>query len=181
MIFGLLSQYLSPHIVVDLVSQVFWTVFGQILSMNIVQIVFCLVLLINHILLNGRKCLLRMELLSGLMWWVVFSLVSIGSICMVPHSPGHLLVLPILSIWINECILVAILGHEGACGTHGAMHSESLRLPMEALDLQLVILDVKVLDKVLKHISAFTHQLCGLLISEHFADVVVWLLKVGEQ
>jgi hypothetical protein len=52
---------------------------------------------------------------------------------------------------------------------------------MEALDLQLVILDVKVLDKVLKHISAFTHQLCGLLISEHFADVVVWLLKVGEQ
>ena len=100
---------------------------------------------------------------------------------MISHSPGHLPVMSILSILINICVLIAMLRHERSCGTDRAMHSESLSLTMEAFDLQLVVFDVKVLDEVLKHIAAFTHQLCSLFISEHFADVVFGLLKVGEQ
>ena len=52
---------------------------------------------------------------------------------------------------------------------------------MEALDLQLAILDVEVLDEVLEDIAALCHQLGGLLVSEHLMHELVRPLEVGEQ
>ena len=55
------------------------------------------------------------------------------------------------------------------------------RLPVIALDLQLAVLDVELLDELLKHVARFTHQLLCLLFGHLLTQVNVGALEVREK
>ena len=52
---------------------------------------------------------------------------------------------------------------------------------MVALNLQLAKLDVEVLHKIFKQILVITHQLHSNFLCKNLRQVLLWLLKVGEQ
>ena len=58
---------------------------------------------------------------------------------------------------------------------------DGVHLAVEAADLELVELYIEWADEVFEDISALRHQLCCLLIRQHFLHVLVWSLKVGKE
>ena len=65
--------------------------------------------------------------------------------------------------------------------TDRSYESRHSAFAMEALDLKLLKFDVEVSNEVLEDISAFSHQFSCLLISQHFFDIFIRALEVGEQ
>ena len=52
---------------------------------------------------------------------------------------------------------------------------------METTYLQAAMLQVKLIDQVLKTILIVLDELASLLLRQYFLDVLIWTFKVGEQ
>ena len=88
---------------------------------------------------------------------------------------------------MTVCVLITLSAnvahHALLAWAHSSVVSEGryIALAVETPDLKLTKLDVEVGNKVLKDVTALSHQLGSLLVSQDFLNVLLGSLKVGEQ
>ena len=90
---------------------------------------------------------------------------------------GLLLLLRVAKLLWEERLRCA---HLSRWWTYSLNSSRILRQSMIPLNLQFIVLDMKLSNKNLKHIARLSHQLLSLFLSHDFAQKDVRHLKIGE-